>query len=219
MKLCKKCEETKDESYFRKSRNSCRSCESASSKKWQKENAEAKKIYDKEYSKNNKKRIKEKNKNYYSENKSYFKEKKKEWTANNKAEIAEYAKAYAIKNKDKIREWQKLYSRNRYNSDEVFRLKVNLKTRMKIYCKSKGFEKGGLVETLGCSWEEFKTYIESKWSDGMSWDNYKKDGWHLDHIIPLASAKTREEVNALFHYSNLQPLWAEDNYKKGSKIL
>ena len=53
----------------------------------------------------------------------------------------------------------------------------------------------------------------------MSWDNYGKFGWHIDHIIPLYSAKDIEELKKLFHYSNLQPLWWEDNLKKGSKIL
>ena len=51
----------------------------------------------------------------------------------------------------------------------------------------------------------------------MSWDNYGE--WHIDHIIPLASATTEEGVLKLYHYSNLQPLWAKDNLSKGSKIL
>jgi hypothetical protein len=53
----------------------------------------------------------------------------------------------------------------------------------------------------------------------MSWDNYGFYGWHIDHVIPLSSAKTEEEVYKLCHYTNLQPLWAEDNLKKGSKII
>ena len=55
--------------------------------------------------------------------------------------------------------------------------------------------------------------------DGMSWDNYGRDGWHIDHIIPLSSTKIKEEIIKLNHYTNLQPLWATDNLKKGSKIL
>jgi len=51
----------------------------------------------------------------------------------------------------------------------------------------------------------------------MNWENYGK--WHIDHIIPLASAKNKEEMENLFHYSNLQPLWASDNFKKSDKIL
>jgi hypothetical protein len=51
----------------------------------------------------------------------------------------------------------------------------------------------------------------------MSWDNHGK--WHIDHIIPLASAETEEDIYRLSHYTNLQPLWAEDNWRKNSKIL
>ena len=53
----------------------------------------------------------------------------------------------------------------------------------------------------------------------MSWDNYGLHGWHIDHIIPISSAKTEEELYKLFYYTNLQPLWAIDNIKKGNKIL
>jgi hypothetical protein len=71
---------------------------------------------------------------------------------------------------------------------------------------------------IGCSPQEFREYIESKFSEGMSWDNYGPRGWHLDHIIPLASAKNINEAIKLNHYTNLQPLWAEDNCKKGCRI-
>ena len=54
----------------------------------------------------------------------------------------------------------------------------------------------------------------------MTWKNHTRtNGWHIDHIIPLASAKTRKELIKLFHYSNLQPLWEEENRKKSAKIL
>ena len=72
-------------------------------------------------------------------------------------------------------------------------------------------------EILGCDFVFIKNYLESKFIDGMSWDNYGK--WHVDHIIPLSSAKTEEDVYKLCHYTNLQPLWCEENLKKGTKIL
>jgi hypothetical protein len=54
-------------------------------------------------------------------------------------------------------------------------------------------------------------------TEGMCWENQGE--WHLDHIIPISSAQTEEEIFKLNHYSNFQPLWAEDNIKKGNKIL
>jgi hypothetical protein len=64
--------------------------------------------------------------------------------------------------------------------------------------------------------ETTKAHIEAQFHPGMSWGNYGQ--WHVDHIIPLASAKTAEELVALCHHTNLQPLWAEDNLRKGAKI-
>jgi hypothetical protein len=58
--------------------------------------------------------------------------------------------------------------------------------------------------------------LEKQFVVGMSWDNRNK--WHIDHIIPLSSAKTEEEIYKLAHYTNLQPLWAEDNLSKGDTI-
>ena len=70
---------------------------------------------------------------------------------------------------------------------------------------------------LGCSFEEFKIYIQSKFKDSMTWDNM--GDWHIDHIIPLCSfdLSLEEEQKKAFHYTNQQPLWAEENLKKGAK--
>ena len=65
--------------------------------------------------------------------------------------------------------------------------------------------------------DNIKDFFENLFTEGMSWDNQGK--WHIDHIIPLASATTYDEVIKLSHYSNLQPLWASDNMRKGARIL
>jgi hypothetical protein len=72
------------------------------------------------------------------------------------------------------------------------------------------------VDIVGCGWGELRDYLESKFTDGMTWDNMNL--WHVDHIIPLVTAKTEEQVLALCHYSNLQPLWAADNLSKSTKL-
>lgn len=79
---------------------------------------------------------------------------------------------------------------------------------------------GSAVRDLGCSIEELKTYLESKWQPGMNWDNWSKDGWHIDHIRPLASfdLSDPEQLRQACHYTNLQPLWAEDNFKKSDSV-
>lgn len=71
---------------------------------------------------------------------------------------------------------------------------------------------------VGCSYEDLVKHLESKFLPGMTWENRGRGGWHIDHKIPLASASTAEELEALCHYTNLQPLWALDNYVKGAKM-
>lgn len=76
------------------------------------------------------------------------------------------------------------------------------------------------LNLLGCSIEELRTHLEKQFSEGMSWDNYGRNGWHVDHIKPLSSfdlLESEQQFKAC-HYSNLQPLWAEDNLRKSNKI-
>ena len=89
---------------------------------------------------------------------------------------------------------------------------------MNNFLKSKNInKKNKTFNIVGCSPEFLKEYLEKKFIGGMSWDN--KGDWHIDHIIPLSSAKTEEEIYKLCHYTNLQPLWSEDNLKKGNKMI
>ena len=85
------------------------------------------------------------------------------------------------------------------------------------FLKSKNLQKNNKTfEVVGCTPEELKNHIESKFLVGMSWEN--QGDWHIDHIIPLSSAINEDEIIKLCHYTNLQPLWALDNMKKGSKL-
>ena len=76
------------------------------------------------------------------------------------------------------------------------------------------------LELLGADVDFVKKYLQNKFLKGMTWDNWSRDGWHIDHIIPLSSFDLTkiEEQKKAFHYTNLQPLWAVDNLKKGDKI-
>ena len=74
-----------------------------------------------------------------------------------------------------------------------------------------------LYTVFGCLPSELRFHIENKFIDGMTWDNYSFNGWHLDHIIPLFSAKKIEDLIVLSHYTNLQPLWKNVNINKGFK--
>jgi hypothetical protein len=76
-----------------------------------------------------------------------------------------------------------------------------------------------LIDLIGCTANELRNHIESKFSEGMNWSNYGYDGWHIDHIRPCASFDLSDpiELKKCFNFLNLQPLWADENRSKGSK--
>jgi len=138
----------------------------------------------------------------------------------NKEKRRERDKRYYNNNIDKIREYQKTYQNNRYHNDLEFKISCNIKTRIRVYLNSKNMKKHNKTfDIVGCSPQQLKEHIQSQFRNNMSWENYGYYGWHIDHIIPLSSANTEEELYKLCHYTNLQPLWAEDNLKKSNKIL
>lgn len=100
-----------------------------------------------------------------------------------------------------------------------FRLSMNLRTRV-IKAMKNNSKVGSAVRDLGCSIEYFKSYLESKFEPGMTWENYGRKGWHLDHVIPLCNFNlvNRDEFLKAIHYTNIQPLWADDNHRKPKKV-
>jgi hypothetical protein len=142
----------------------------------------------------------------------------KEYNKENSEHQRLYFKKYREENKQHISKIKKDWELRQRKTNVLFKLKQNLRHRTNSAFKSKYWQKNNTTkDLLCCSFEEAKTHIESKFTYGMNWDNYGK--WHIDHIIPLASAKTEEEMCNLFNYKNLQPLWASDNFRKSDKIL
>jgi hypothetical protein len=157
-------------------------------------------------------------KEYYEDNKEHHKQYTKEYYENNKEKILKYRKQYRKDNKEKILEYTKDWMKDKYHTDPLYKFKANLRSRTSKAFKSKSWIKGGGSEKLlGCDWETAMKHIESQFESWMNWDNHGE--WHIDHIIPLSSATTKEEVKKLCHYTNLQPLLAEENITKGDKIL
>lgn len=119
---------------------------------------------------------------------------------------------YLKNNKEKYNE----YYRKRRASDPIFKLSQNLRNlTYQAFIKNGWSKNTKTANILGAEYKFTKTYIESMFVDGMNWGNYGE--WHIDHIKPLSSARCKEELIKLCHYTNLQPLWASDNLSKGSK--
>ena len=148
------------------------------------------------------------------------KELKKNWIIRNKEKDLLSKRRYADANRENIAKWKKDYRKdyefNKLKTDIQHRLRNRIRARLHAsYIKT-----GSTVEFLGCSLEEFKLHIESKFEPDMTWDNWSRTGWHIDHIKPLSSFNLEdiEQLKEACNYSNLQPLWAEDNLKKSSKV-
>jgi hypothetical protein len=174
---------------------------------------ECRKIETKKYYENNCEKIKNTVSSYREKNQLKVRELKKKIYEKDKSRILGINKLYREKNKEKRNE----YTRNRKLTDPVFKLKHLMNSRLRIFLKSKNLQKyNKTFAIVGCTPQELKIHIESKFLYGMSWDNQGE--WHIDHVIPLSSGKSEEEIIKLCHYTNLQPLWAIDNMKKGSKL-
>jgi hypothetical protein len=173
-----------------------------------------KKMYQKMYREDNKDKISDLQKKWYGVNK----EKSKKYYQKNKEKILiqrkSYGKQYRKLNKNKIYEYRKKYKKKNIE----YKLGLNLRTRL-CNALQRNTKSGSAVRDLGCTIEELKVYLESKFQTGMTWDNYGLYGWHIDHIKPLASfdLTDRKQMLEACHYTNLQPLWAKDNLTKGDK--
>lgn len=135
------------------------------------------------------------------------------WRANNPEKAKEHAKKWVQKNKPKINAYRKKKQAN----DPKFAMAMRCRNRLGYALKAKGFRKESKTsDMLGCSWEYLCAHLESQFTGGLGWDN--RHLWHIDHIIPLASAKTMEELMILARWDNLQPMWGPDNLAKGDKM-
>ena len=177
---------------------------------------EKKKEYAKQYRLNNKEKIKQ----YRLDNK----EKIKQYNLDNKEKINESKRRWRLNNKESIKQWRldnrdyfNKYNKNRFKTDPIFKLIKTQRGRMWAVLKGKKKYKS-TIKLLGCSAEECWNHLEQQFKPGMTRDNYGL--WHVDHIIPCASFDLTKlsEQEKCFHYTNLQPLWAIDNIKKGAKL-
>jgi hypothetical protein len=195
MKKCSKCNIDKELSFFTRKKASkdvyayrCRECTTESSKKW------------------------------YYDNKDRKLEKSKEWYENNKEQKLSTTKKWDYENINKFKEYRREWSKNKRKSDPLFRLTENIKSSIRKSIVERKFrKKSNTVEILGCSFEYLKLYLESKFESWMTWDNYGlyngelNYGWDIDHIMPLSTSNSEEEIVKLNYYKNLQPLCSRIN--------
>ena len=170
-------------------------------------------------------------------NKDHIRTENKRWLNSHKSENIirckkyrgihkEEMKRYNDLNKGKKAAWvrrnkEKLNSRRqeRLKTNIQFRLSISLRNRLRAAIKN-GYKSGSAVRDLGCTIPELKFYLEGQFQDGMTWENWTIDGWHIDHKIPLFlyNLEDREQFLQACHYTNLQPMWAEENLRKNKYL-
>jgi len=145
--------------------------------------------------------------------KRYKNGKRKQYNKLNSEHISLYSKVWRKNNRKLISKKTNI----KYNSDINFKLKHVLRSRIQR-ALILGCKKTSSSELLGCNIEEYKIYLQSLFVEGMSWENYGRKGWHIDHIKPCSKfdLTKEEEQKKCFHYSNTQPLWWKDNLIKHS---
>lgn len=235
---CKKCVSEKSKKHYIKNKEQI--CERVL--KYRITNIEKIKIYNqkhynekyiktKEYRRNNINKVKVWQKNYYLNNQIKINEKRRksfpEYYIKNKERLVLSQKKYNEKNKDKIKDYQNKYIKNKRSTDIMYWIRSRCGISISTSLKRNGYsKKSRTYEILGCSFEDFKLHLESKFEPWMNWENrglyngQPNYGWDIDHIIPQSSATTEEELIKLNHFTNLQPLCSYINrYIKRDSIV
>lgn len=201
IKECRKCLVVKTISEFYSNRRICKECRNNQCKEHYNINKE--KIIQKSiiWQKNNKSKANESSKKYYIKNIELCRKKNRCY--------------YKSKNKVLLREYRRKYCSNKRKLDPLYNLSVKIRNNINNSIKRSNFIKNSkTTKILGCDFEFFKSYIESQFIKDMSWSNI-----HLDHIKPMCTASTEENVLQLNHYTNFQPLFIFDNLSKGKKLV
>lgn len=242
VKICSKCGECKQHNSFHKKNDSrdglhsaCRECRKAYSRQHYQANSDNIKAKVAEYEKKNREVLaaarRDRAKRYYLENKEKIDAKNKRWALLNKDRAKETARIWYLNNSEKVSQASKMWreenadryrfvacvrERDRRENDPIYAVKRWARYTVAHALGRRGYtKKSPAFHVIGCSAVDFRQHIERQFLKGMTWEN--RSEWHIDHIIPLATAKTEEDVIRLNHYTNLRPLWAEDNLKKSDK--
>ena len=181
------------------------------------EKAAAVKAYAAEYQAKNRKKLKAYLASYFQDNKEKMMAASNKWTKANPDSKRRTVKKWADSNRETLNKSRAKRAVERRKTDPIFAMREVARTRIRHALNNKGFKRQAKTAIMvGCSWLKLKSHIESQFVDGMSWEN--RHLWEVDHIIPMSSANTQEEIIKLSHFSNLQPLWKEDNRSKSDKM-
>ena len=162
---------------------------------------------------------KNRTKDFYEENKNEILDKQHQHYLDNRDIMLDRKKEYAKTHKEQLRTYYTKYTHNRRKNDDVFHFKSQIRHLINQSFRRRGIQKRGKTEDIvGCDFETFNKYLLDtyKMNYGHEWDGIEEV--HIDHIVPLSTASTEEELLKLCHYTNLQLLKAKDNLDKKDKL-
>lgn len=153
---------------------------------------------------------------FYIKNKEKILKTNSLWIQNNYKKYRKYQNKQREENITHVRVYHKEYLKQKRANDIGFKISHNIKVRIRQAIKN-SYKSLSTMGLIGCSVDYLMYHLQEQFVKGMSWDNY--GDWHIDHIKPCASFdfSKPEQQRKCFHYSNMQPLWAEDNQKKSWK--
>lgn len=150
---------------------------------------------------------------------------KRAWRRQHDGRYLASHRAWKNANRARLAAYKRAYDKQRKQTDPVFKLITYLRSRVAAAIrasrlKGKRVTAVGALRYLGCSFDHFSLHIESQFTNGMSWENFGKGGWHIDHIYPLARADFTDPVElwAALNWRNCRPLWEAENMTKNAKI-
>lgn len=222
-KICSKCGLEKELSEFNKNPGHkfgvnycCKVCEAAYKKQYSKTHKEVIRKYKKDHVVE----IAQKEREYRQAHREQIRAKDKAYREAHIEQYKAWMKEWREKNKEHLREQERLRSKTR-NKELLPRLRIRVNRRIDVEFKRQKIERTlSTVELIGCSFPEFKKHIESQFVEGMNWDNYKRGGWQIDHIIPVSAFDLTdiEQQKKCFNYKNCQPLWEKENRAKSDYL-
>lgn len=172
--------------------------------------------------------VREKRSKYRESRRELDRQQERERRAKNPEKAKERVRRWRARNIEKCKEnariqWQKIRAqvmekkKERYANDSIYAMSANVRSTVgKAFGRFGYTKRSRTSELVGCAWDELKKHIEKQFRRGMNWEN-RGVAWHIDHIVPLASATTPEELRALCHFTNLRPLPALENHRKSAK--
>ena len=186
-------------------------------KKYRESHKEQAKAYHEAWREKNRDRLREQARMNYHKNPQAHKARVDKYKASHIEQIKESRSRYKQENRQKCTD----YERIKRQTDPVYRFRSSFICLIRGYLRKKNYKGGKKTwEIVGCDFDAFLAHIQSQFEDGMTLENYGhgEGEWNIDHIIPICTAKTDEDIERLNHYSNLRPMWASDNYKRPRKI-